>query len=1620
MNNYQNEIIESNIHSPTNLYNSKRSSNYTYNSIKKKQFIHNKKITSAKDMERLSEDISIIQTKFFRNFHDYTRIFNFKNKYKFYLNGSYIDIVLMIKEFPEFNIFDYIGIMSFNKMSNIEKKNLIHARNNILLSILLVAKENQILENNKLKKNTFNDLKGVNKDILNKTAKFEENSISLIYPISNFSIQKNEGVFQNLSFLNTIADTIKMMVIDENKIDSVSSFHSISSINKKKFKNSNKKDDIDKCEINYEIELFFLALLDYKDKARVIKQKYNYYFMNFIEELNLPFKFDLDKFINEFSINKDISELNFSELIFVRKILSNTAKRKLFHGLKFFTHSPTLNIYLCEGRIWRSISCFNNKKYVYQLWINYEKNKDKNEEKYMKIPQTIMIEYGKKLSDVNNDLFILNQSKEKDIYKINHLAFIKREIKKRCKLPLVLSFKDLVTIFLLYDLKELTLYCIKEYYLKTKNKKIPLEIYNLCLDYDQDISIEIIDKALNNSNATESYMLAALMRKYFRFARYLLKYKKCRNFLNTPPPESENYMYIMYKQQNKIKNEQIMKYLYTKGSKNDGDDLIYFLKEEIKQQNVGNPSITPSIKTSYILNIIAPEPNPQFLKKLEYPNDNGITNMDDSNHLLINNNTLSNILNNFECEGIVNDKSNFKTTVEQNQKLKISNSPKATNDKERNIIKNINNIHNTENISDKSILLTINKSDIINPISKAVTLTSKIYKSNITKYINKISSPTKIQKNYNHKSPHIKKGLSLNIKHRKKKLSKYINLFHSQRDSNLELDEIKFTNLSKFNLPKINVQLILIEHLRYGEYLFDSISLLSSIKISNIILDYVEKTCKNLLVFTTTDDAILKCPYPLLSIALSAEYLKKIGNISQKIYNKTCTVAEELLKLGECMQSSMKDEDLLNYFLREQKDYIGRNALEIYAENNFNLLLSDIGLGDIVGKMWYGNGQEERIFRFFRLTRILKANMSFEHYRNIIDTNYLSKNSFFSFQFYAFINNCSNRFTINSFSIVISTLLYQTIIYFYVNDLDESEKSYIKLLFFSHTMAYSSLINSGLYVYYHYITRRRLRLNKIDVITNFIFATSIFLNIINLGKLIYNNYEDEERENYNLITGILYSIIITTSWIRFVNTVLLTNIFGSFFRIIFQIIWHVFAFLLIVFCITFLFAQCFTLFFQNTNPDYEYIYKSFIALFNSAFGQIEFDSFTEIKIFGYIVLMGYTVISNIMLFNLIVCIINNLFESCQQKSIAENMSVLIVSHERMRWDEKYGLIILLPAPLNLISLLFIFILVIYGRYYEDEKVIELNYLFSKICYFSLAFLNFLLLFLVGIIVYPFVLIKSICYTCFYESNNDNFFFKIFIFIKRPFSLIYYFFEDLYIYWTLVYKEPVVNDEKLKKQKIAKEYILALRKILINFKFKKKKRIIPIQELYLKLRLIEKKRNNIMHESSPISSGSLSPQKNNNSLTIYSLTYNEQLNAKETMKTLISKIVDIEGYIDIDRTLLLLPYRVNYSENFFKNLNYINIRIFQRGISKYLFQDAGLNQFYSFKKLLLLINKIFIKFKLMYHYVPKEIKELIQYKFNNINKEPKFSKTTQAFLLSEQIEEISEYDDNQDFHFITLQ
>ena len=82
-------------------------------------------------------------------------------------------------------------------------------------------------------------------------------------------------------------------------------------------------------------------------------------------------------------------------------------------------------------------------------------------------------------------------------------------------------------------------------------------------------------------------------------------------------------------------------------------------------------------------------------------------------------------------------------------------------------------------------------------------------------------------------------------------------------------------------------------------------------------------------------------------------------------------------------------------------------------------------------------------------------------------------------------------------------------------------------------------------------------------------------------------------------------------------------------------------------------------------------FESFLTLFNTAWGQLEF-TFSDLDIFGEICLIAFTTLSNIMLFNLIVAIVNNLFDSYHEKAEAESRAKLVLAHERKKWDDRYG------------------------------------------------------------------------------------------------------------------------------------------------------------------------------------------------------------------------------------------------------------------------------------------------------------------------------------------------------------
>lgn len=70
--------------------------------------------------------------------------------------------------------------------------------------------------------------------------------------------------------------------------------------------------------------------------------------------------------------------------------------------------------------------------------------------------------------------------------------------------------------------------------------------------------------------------------------------------------------------------------------------------------------------------------------------------------------------------------------------------------------------------------------------------------------------------------------------------------------------------------------------------------------------------------------------------------------------------------------------------------------------------------------------------------------------------------------------------------------------------------------------------------------------------------------------------------------------------------------------------------------------------------------------------------------------------------------------------------------------------------------------------------------------------------------------------------------------------------------------------------------------------------------------------------------------------------------KTYFRNLIDKVVDTEGFVDIERTLIILPERIRDFKLFINNFNHKNIRVLIRGSMKYFFLNDIHNLINSLK------------------------------------------------------------------------
>ena len=150
--------------------------------------VYLKKIKSVGDIEMISDNITLITSYFFQNYPDQLKVEQFVDKYSVWLGGGYLDILLTMKEFRDFNIFDYINITTTynDKLTENElkhKKQIITIRNNIVLSTIVVARELEECERN-----------------------------------GEIDFEQNEPIFNDLRFLSSMVEKFKNLIIERDNV----------------------------------------------------------------------------------------------------------------------------------------------------------------------------------------------------------------------------------------------------------------------------------------------------------------------------------------------------------------------------------------------------------------------------------------------------------------------------------------------------------------------------------------------------------------------------------------------------------------------------------------------------------------------------------------------------------------------------------------------------------------------------------------------------------------------------------------------------------------------------------------------------------------------------------------------------------------------------------------------------------------------------------------------------------------------------------------------------------------------------------------------------------------------------------------------------------------------------------------------------------------------------------------------------------------------------------------------------------------------------------------------------------------------------------------------------------
>ena len=555
----------------------------------------------------------------------------------------------------------------------------------------------------------------------------------------------------------------------------------------------------------------------------------------------------------------------------------------------------------------------------------------------------------------------------------------------------------------------------------------------------------------------------------------------------------------------------------------------------------------------------------------------------------------------------------------------------------------------------------------------------------------------------------------------------------------LALDMLKWNKPVAYLITK-EAQKNILELLKNGYTCYMASEMLSVIEPGFWYSDLTEGLCENVGVMLEKTMEFVKCPHPILYLTLMAEFLLKIAPVNLYFSNICKKLSKDILSLAKIIEDCITEESELVYFLC-CSDIRGRTALTIIAENNFSELLENNDVGSIVNNLWIGNRKNEGIIMASSLCSSFFAPEGSEEKLLFLDK--MDHTKAYMFQYEQLVSSCKMRFFSQMMSVVLLVFFYTMMMYMAqehnsLSDFAASSESagWLRL---SQVWIIGILLEKFLLWLFCKITKRKLILDFWYGIDIFMFIMMIFLM-----ASINEYYTGPNKWLYFVgpsdFNTLMHAVVLCLVWLKLFNILMITESYGPLLRIMYLMAVDMMIFLLVYFGALFIGAVILTCIFYNVNPNFISFGMSIQTLYSMSLGSFDLTLFTSYTALGGILESIGVLVTSILLFNILIGLLTITYEREREGEESKYRTTLIKAYYKWRWDEDYGILILLPSPITIFTTLILPVL------FGVNKAERVTGLFSRI---------FFILFVLPMFAY-FAAVSAIFIPIIYLTALDNF------------------------------------------------------------------------------------------------------------------------------------------------------------------------------------------------------------------------------------------------------------------------